>query len=151
MNEEKIEKSINEETDVQKLRAWMENAQNQGRDDVYRQAFRRLCELAGVNHEDPMEKDFWGVIAAYEECLFEKHNKAVKANRTRPGIEKKGFKQCLIDWAQDTGSTPGFDLLIERGMFELTGEFLVIKYKEQFDETVVASARRRLEEAGVDL
>ncbi len=143
-----LEELIETETDVKKLSIYMENAKNLQRDDIYKLAFRRQSFLAGQNYDGPLEKDFWGVIIAYEQCLTEKNQRTTRASRTRQKIKNKGFKQCLIDWAMNEGTTEGFDLLIKNDLYQLTGEYLVIKYKDQFDEEVVLRAQLRLEEKG---
>lgn len=60
-------KPISSYTDPKQLQTLMKNAKRQGRDDVYFEAFRRKCELAGLNYDDPLERDFWSMLAAYEE------------------------------------------------------------------------------------
>ncbi len=51
--------------------------------------------------------------------------------------------QCLIDWALGS-PTEGFKLLIEKGLPELTAEYLVVKYAKRFPEEAVQAARERL-------
>lgn len=67
--------------DVRKLktaeecRRVLERAKTRGMDDVMRQVFRRLCELVGNEHddpEDPLVRDFYEALAAYEQLLTEK-------------------------------------------------------------------------------
>ena len=48
-------------------------------------------------------------------------------------------------------STDGFDMLLERGMPELTGEAIVLRHSEQFDDEIQNAARERLVQAGVDI
>lgn len=141
-----LEELIAAETDIKKLSNYMKNAENQKRDDIYQLAFRRHAELAGESYNTPLEKDFWSVIAAYELRLTEKNKRTTRATRTRQKVKNKGLKQCLIDWAMGKETTMGFDLLVKNGLYELTGEYLVIKYADQFDEEVVLSAQLRLAE-----
>jgi hypothetical protein len=122
----------------------MHNAERLGRHDVYWQAFKRLCELEGASCDDPLHKGFYRVLAAYEELLTKKHGRTTKAARTRQKLASKGVERCLEDWALSSQATEGFTLLIEAGLPELTGEYLVIKYTERFPEHVVAAAKRRL-------
>ncbi len=136
-------------TDPAKLRNLMDNAERLGRDDVHLNAFRRLSELEGLKLSDPMERDFYQVLNAYEQLLTEKNGRTTKANRTRQKLRNKGVKQCLIDWA--TGAaTGGFELLVEKGLPELTAEYLVIKYEDRFDDDVVRAARAKLQGVGID-
>jgi len=134
-------------TDEKALRNLMGNARRLGREDAYWLAFRRLCALEGMRLDDPLERDFYDVLNAYEELLTEKNGRTTKANRTRQKLRNKGLKQCLIDWALGP-PTDGFKLLIEKGLAELTAEHLVVKYESRFPSPVVAAARARLHDAG---
>jgi hypothetical protein len=135
-------------TDAQGLRNLMDNASRLGRDDVHRLAFRRLCSLEGANFDDPLERDFYDVLNAYEELLTEKNGRTTKASRTRQKLKNKGVRQCLIDWALGQ-PTDGFELLVQKGMPELTAEFLVVKYASDFPHDIVTAAQRRLCDHGV--
>ena len=140
---------INGLTDPKGLRNVMKNARTRGREDLYWVAFKRLCSLQGMNVENPLERDFYAVLAAYEELLSEKNGRTTKANRTRQKIKNRGIQQCLSDWA--TGQpTDGFKFLVAKGQPELTAEYLVIKFADRFDHKVVESARKRLSDAGPD-
>ena len=127
------------------LRNLMDNAKRLERDDVYWLAFKQLCSLEGMTYDDPLERDFYDVLSAYEELLTEKNGRTTKANRTRQKLKKKGVKQCLIDWALGA-PTEGFKLLVGKGLPELTAEYLVVKYATQFPEAAVKAARERLGE-----
>lgn len=132
------------------LRSLMANARRLGREDVYWNAFRRLSELEGLDLSDPLERDFYRVLNAYEQLLTEKNGRTMKASRTRQKMMNKGVMQCLIDWAVGN-PTEGFRLLVDKGQPELTAEYLVTKYKDRFDDDVVESARARLVEHGAGL
>lgn len=62
-----------------------------------------------------------------------------------------GAKQTLIDFATSKAPTDGFEMLIERGLPELTGEALVLKHGKSFETEVQTAAKERLENAGVDI
>ena len=135
---------ISEIMDQTALRNLMENAKRHKRDDIWQQAFRRLCELEGQNQSDPLDRDFYATLRAYEELLTRKNGRTTRANRTRQKLRNKGVIQCLEDWAVSSAPTEGFNLLVESGMPELTGEFLVIKYADRFSQDAVAAAKTRL-------
>ena len=130
-------------SDIKALRNLMANAKRLERDDVYWLAFKRLCSLEGMAFDDPLERDFYDVLNAYEELLTEKNGRTTKASRTRQKLKNKGVKQCLIDWAIGE-PTEGFKLLVSKGLSELTAEYLVAKHAEQFPGAVVEAARERL-------
>jgi hypothetical protein len=135
-------------TDTKSLRNLMANARRLNRDDVYWLAFKRLCSLEGANLDDPLERNFYDVLNAYEELLTERNGRTTKASRTRQKLKNKGVKQCLIDWAIGP-PTDGFQLLVQKGLAELTAEYLVLKFAASFPADAVDAARRRLREHGV--
>jgi hypothetical protein len=126
------------------LRIQMANAKKRNRDDVYQMAFRQLCALEGLDQTDPLYRDFYQSLAAYEQLLAEKNGRKQPASYTRRKVKNKGIIQCLEDWAIGSTQTDGFTLLVELGMPELTGEFLVVKYPDRFSEKAVAAAKGRL-------
>ena len=93
--------------------------------------------------DDPLERDFYEVLNAYEELLTEKYGRTTKASRTRQKLKNKGVWQCLNDWAAGP-PTDGFELLKDKGLTELTAEYLVLKYAEQFPLETTEAARKRL-------
>jgi len=65
-------KPINEFTDPAALRQMMVNAKQQKRDDIYWEAFHRLCSLEGMDQSDPLHRAFYTTLRAYEELLSPK-------------------------------------------------------------------------------
>ncbi len=134
---------INNILDQKSLRNLMSNAKRLERDDVYWLAFKRLCSLEGLAYDDSLEREFYDVLNAYEELLTLKNGRTTKASRTRQKLRNKGVEQCLIDWAMGD-LTDGFKLLIEKGLPELTTEYLVVKHASRFPTEVVNAAQARL-------
>lgn len=147
----KILASIAGSTDADQLRRFRENAQRMGVTAVADAAFRRLIEVLPDQAPGSIEHDFWMTIHAFEEVLRDERGKTVRLSRTRQKIGRVGVKQTLIDFATSKAPTDGFNMLIERGLPELTGEALVLKHSESFDTEVQSAARQRLEDAGVDI
>lgn len=139
-----MRKPIEDYTDPTALRTIMSNAARLGDNDIWRRAFRRLCALEGLDQADPLHRDFYETLAAYEQLLTEKNGRTTKANRTRQKLKNKGVIQCLEDWATSNTPTEGFNLLIKQGLVELTGEYLVLKYPAHFSTGTVAAAKVRL-------
>ena len=133
-------KAISDYTDVGELRQVMANAKRLNKPDVYWEAFERCCELQGGKYPDPLERDFYSTLAAYEELLAEKHGRRQSASRTRQKLRNKGFIACLEDWALDGKRTEGFETLVKNGHVELTGEYLVTKYPDRFTAKAVENA-----------
>lgn len=146
----KVLASIAVATDPAKLRTLRENAQRLGVPEVEEAAFRRLVEILPEEAPGSIEHDFWKTIHAFEEILRDERGKTVRLSRTRQKIDRVGVMQTLIDFAVSKAPTDGFNMLIERGLPELTGEALVLKHTSHFEPAVLEAARSRLEGAGVD-
>ncbi|MDI1282982.1 MAG: hypothetical protein PSV46_01175 [Reyranella sp.] len=131
-------------TDPNALRTLMTNAKRLGRNDIWREAFQRLCSLEGADQAEPLHREFYQTLAAYEYLLSEKNGRATRASRTRLKLKGKGVVQCLEDWVTSKTPTEGYELLTAHGMAEMTGERLVLKYPEQFSEAAIAAATARL-------
>lgn len=135
-------------------RTVMRRAQERGLSDVYNAVFRRYCELTGAANDDPSDPlvgDFFKTLAAYEQLLSEKNERNTIASRTRQKISNKGVHQSLIEWTRGKTETNGFKLLVEKGLPEYTGEFLVVRYADRFPPDVVALAKSRLDYHGIPL
>ena len=143
-----IDPSNLSEAEVRNLLA---TAERLGAVDLVRACQRRLYEFSGVNVSDPIERRLWQAVAAYEETLQRRHGKALKASYTRRKIAKKGAIATLTDWALDTKDTPGFNALVEEGMAEFTGEYVVVQFADHFPSHVVDAARSRLSDHGVEV
>jgi hypothetical protein len=146
--------------DVSKLktpddcRTVMQRARDRDLPGVYNAAFKRFCELIGNANDDPSDplvRDFYKTLAAYEQLLTEKNGRTTAASRTRQKIDNKGVHQSLIEWTRGKAETNGFKLLIEKGLPEYTGEYLVLRYANRFPEDVVALARSRLAAHGITI
>jgi len=125
----------------------MARAKTRGLDDVYKAAFRRYCALVGNENDDlndPLVRDFYETLGAYEQLLTEKNGSTTTASRTRQKIANKGVHQSLIEWTRGKVETNGFVLLVEAGLPEFTGEYLVTKYADRFPDDVVKLAQDRL-------
>lgn len=137
---------------VAECRTVMTRALKRGETAVYQAAFRRMCAIAGSEEEDPSDplvRDFFSMLAAYEQLLTEKNGRNTPANRTRQKARNRGVYQCFVDWTKSNAETDGFRLLVNAGMPELTGELLVSKHSDRFSPEVVEKARTRLQSHGV--
>ena len=140
---------LSNEWDKDKLRNLMSNAKRLGREDVYQDAFRQLCRSEGRNIDDPLEAEFASVMRALEQALTEKAGKTKRLNRTRQKLDRVGVRQTLADLALKPNPSMGFLKLVEFGMADMSAESLILKYRDEFDQTVVGAARRRLDEYGI--
>ncbi len=134
-----------------KLRTWIKNARDKSEPVIAEAAFRRLIAILPKEKPGTVEYDFWQTIYAFEQVLSDERSKTTRLARTRQKVARVGEVQTLKDWAVSEKSTDGFTMLLERNMPELTGEAIVLRHASHFDVSVVAAARNRLEQAGVDV
>lgn len=126
----------------------MKRALEKGEQEFYELVFRRYCEISGIENEDPNDpliRDFHETLAAYEQLLTEKNGRNTPASRTRQKLANKGVYQSLVEWTRGKVETNGFKLLVEKGLPEYTGEYLVARYADRFPTDVVKLAHERLE------
>ena len=83
-------KPISEYTGSNTLRNLMANAKRLNRDDIWREAFRRLCALDGIDQTDPLHRDFYQTLAAYEQLLTEKNGRTTPREPNSAKAEKQG-------------------------------------------------------------
>jgi len=138
-------------TDPKRIRVLMQNALDRKEEGLARLCMRRIFELGGADQPDPLVRRLWQAVTAYEESLKLKHGRAQRETKVRKKIESKGPLVALADWATSKDVTPGFLAVIETGMAEFTGEYIVLEYADSFDDSVVQAARTRLEGFGVAL
>ena len=136
--------NVHEATNLEKIRSLMANAERLGEDEVVKKCKKRIFEIAGNEGKTEIEIRLFQALAAYEEILREKHNKAVRANYTKRKIKNKGAIQTLTDWALDKKVTPGFEALVSQGLEDFTGEKIVIDFAEEFPVEVVELASIKL-------
>ena len=136
--------------DPKLVRNLLENARRAKRHDLVLQCQVRLAQLAGKRYETVLEGEFWAAVTAAEELATAKNGRTTRLNRTRQKVARVGIKKCLEDWAFHKGTTQGFDILVEGGHPELTGEAIVIRHAAEFSPEAVAAARERLVKHGVD-
>ena len=75
---------VDTEMDPVKVRGFMKNAKKDRKnDEAYWKGFNRLCLLAGIDQEDPLGREFYQTLAAYEELLTIKNGRKTRASYTR--------------------------------------------------------------------
>ena len=137
-------------TDPKLVRSLLQNAKKAGRNDLVFQCQVRLAKLEGQRYDNQIEKEFWAAVTAAEELATAKNGKTTRLNRTKQKVARVGFMKVLEDWAFHKGTTQGFDILVEGGHPELTGEAIVVRHATEFTPEAVTAARQRLVAAGID-
>jgi hypothetical protein len=137
-------------TEPAALRRIMDNAERLGARAVYSAAFRRFADLSAEGEPGSIEHDFWRAIHALEAALSTERGKTTRLSRTRQKLARAGTMQTVADLASAPKPSDGFAMLIERGMWELTAEALVLRHTDRFSPETVDAARARLTAAGCD-
>ncbi|HEX8483414.1 MAG TPA: hypothetical protein VF650_16060 [Allosphingosinicella sp.] len=137
-------------SDPKKLEQVIRNARDQGEAEVERAAMLRLYEVKPEAQPGTLEHDVWRSIYALEGALTDERQRTTLLNRTRPKIKREGEAATVADLVLKKVASEGFDMLMERGMPELTFEALALRHPERFDDEVLKAASRRLAGAGVD-
>ena len=145
----KILKHIEASTDPESLKTIIKHAEAQGEKAVKEAAFRKLISIVPETAPGTVEHDFWTTVHAFEFALSEERGRTTKLSRTRQKVARVGIMATLEDWAFGKQTT-GFDMLVERGMPELTGEAIVLRHADKFPEDVTAAARERLAAVGYE-
>jgi hypothetical protein len=133
--------------DPKKLQQIMHNARERGATVVRDAAFRRLCAVKPSAEPGTLEHAVWQSIFALEEVLRDERSKTTLLSRTRQKIGRDGEHKTVRDLVLK-GASAGFDMLIERGMPDLTFEALALKFPTRFDADVIKASKARLEKAG---
>lgn len=147
--DDKIHDWISSCSDAGQLKLFAGNAEKKGRFDLRDEALKRCWSLEGLNHSDPLHRDFYAMLNAYEHFLFLKHGRNLKAQYTRRALANKGVVGTLNDWALSPQPTEGFRRLVDGNLAEFTGECVIVRNAERFSEQIVAAAKNRLEQFGV--
>lgn len=130
------------------LQQIMRNATERGATEVRDAAFRRLCTVKPSAEPGTLEHAVWRSVFALEEALKAERKKTTLLGRTRQKIGRDGEQKTVADLVLKAASS-GFDMLIERGMPELTFEAVALQFPDRFDAAVLKAAQSRL--AGIPL
>jgi hypothetical protein len=104
------------------------------------------CINPGYSEVDmaSIETEGWATIDAYEQLLFKKHGRHVRANRTRGKIKRDGMIEAIEHAVKSKGTPMGFQTLKQMGRADLSFEALVLRHPDRFSRKALESSRRRL-------
>jgi hypothetical protein len=91
-----------------------------------------------------IETEGWATIDAYEELLFKKHGRHVRANRTRGKIKRDGMIEAIEHAVKKKTTPTGFQTLKEMGRADRSWEALVLRHPDAFSRKAIESSQRRL-------
>ncbi len=146
-------KPISEITSDEELNTVMENTKRHDNKELWWECLHRRCELKrqGISATgSPLELEFYAVMLAYETLQAElRRRKSYRAVRTWKMIENKGVNAVLAKWATNRQKGSAFKVLMDHEAYDLTAEYVVLKYKNEFTAEAVSAARQSLIDAGV--
>jgi hypothetical protein len=122
------------------------NALKEGRPDLAAEATQRGIELKAAAHgaTTDAEKECLEAIYAYEEILFRKHGKRIRASRTWQMIKKRGII-ASIEYAVDRpDGTAGFTALKEVGLENFAFEAVILRHASLFSDSAIKRSRERM-------
>ena len=137
-------------TDPDSLRTMAKNALRLGEHKVRRAAQLRLYAILPSAKPGTLEHSVWQSIHALEGTLENERGKTTRLARTRQKIDRDGEHKTVTDLVLGKVSD-GFNMLVERGMPKLTFEAVALLHAQEFDDTTLAAAEKRLIDAGYDL
>lgn len=146
-------KQISEYTSDEELSSIMESAKQTNNKELWWECLRRRCELkrqAISEKGSLLEPEFDAVMLAYETLQAEfRRRRNYRAIRTWKMVENMGVKSVIEKWAKNKQKGPAFKVLIDHEAYDLTAEYVVLKYKTEFSPEAVAAARKSLLDWGV--
>ena len=122
------------------------NAIDKGRQDLAADARRRAVELraAAYGSASDAERECLEAIYAYEEILFLKHGKRVRASRTWQMIKRRGIIAAIEQAVDRPDGTAGFTALKEVGLDNFAFEAVILRHSSLFSESAVDRSRQRM-------
>ena len=141
---DKIINIIKSSTDIDRIRKFKHNAKNQENETIINICNQRIIELSGIDEDNLIEKRFRECLAAYEEYLYEKNNKKVKANYLRRKWKETGTMQTIIDAVNKKNTQQGLELLVNMGGTEFSMESIVLEFPNDFPKETVINAKKKL-------
>ena len=116
--------------------------------DLAVQARQRAVQLraAAGGAKSEVERECLQAVFAYEETLFLKHGKRVKASRTWQAFEAKGVLKAVDDLVSLDRPTVGYQSLKKAGLQQFAFEAVVLKHPKLFSKQAREQSARRLEE-----
>ena len=141
---------IENSSDPKELGRIADNAGKAGNQMVRQAALRKRYAISPSAQPGTIEHAVWQSIYALDDALTEARGKTTRLARTRQKIAREGEMRTVADLVQKSPSD-GYRMLIERGWPELTFEFVALHHSDRFDAPVLEAARRRLNEAGVQV
>ena len=126
------------------------NAVAQERPELEAKAKQRAIEIrtAAYGATSDAERECLEAIYAYEEILFLKHGRRVKASRTWQMIKRRGIIAAIEQAVDRSDGTAGFSALKEVGLENFAFEAVILRHSSLFSASAVDRSRDRMAQFG---
>lgn len=127
------------------------NAKDKGRPELATAAIRRAVEIraAAYGATSDAERECLEAIYAYEEILFSKHGRRIRASRTWQMIKRRGIIAAIEQAVDRPDGTAGFTALQEVGLENFAFEAVILRHPNLFSESAVVRSRERMAQFSV--
>lgn len=136
-------------TNPDELQQIASNARHRGETAVAHAADLRRYALLPSQQPGTFEYDVWHSIHALEGTLSIERRRTTRLGRTRQKIARVGERDTVEALILSKTASDGFTMLIQRGMADLTFEWLALIHPDRFDASTVEAAAARLADAGI--
>lgn len=114
------------------------NAARSGKEEEWFKLMKIRCRVERRIARDPLEIEFRSIMKAKTPATY-----------TWRAYHNHGLKKVLEKWSLENKEVHyGFQVLVERKAYELTGEYLLLRAKNRFAPNVCKAARAKLLKAG---
>ena len=126
------------------------NAVAQNRPELAAEAKQRAIEIRAAEYgaTSDAERECLEAIYAYEEILFLKHGRRVKASRTWQMIKRRGIIAAIEQAVDRSDGTAGFSALKEVGLENFAFEAVILRHSSLFSASAVDRSRDRMAQYG---
>ena len=126
------------------------NAVAQKRPELAAEAKQRAIEIRAAEYgaTSDAERECLEAIYAYEEILFLKHGRRVKASRTWQMINRRGIIAAIEQAVDRSDGTAGFSALKEVGLENFAFEAVILRHSSLFSASAVDRSRDRMAQFG---
>jgi hypothetical protein len=124
---------------------FIRNAIQRDRLDLAAEARERILELRDNEHETHTEAETEALraVLAYEQVLFEKHGKHIRASYTWRMIREHGVIEAVERAAKKTPDEDDAGLLKDLGLGRFSFDAVILRHTDVFSEAAVATAKKR--------